>query len=157
LNLALLRFWGHIPQSPWEGLRPLHPRFAHPRGLRVCLGFGVNLSLSPLRRGEGRTSPNFPPSLAGKGARGLGRKGHIPQGPLDPRLPTPVGLGFARVLGPTRGGVAKVDNPPPLLNFWGHIPQSPPPGDFAPWTPVLPTPVGLGFARVLGPTRGWGC
>ena len=89
--------------------------------------------------------------------------GHIPHSPLpggfaplDPCLPTLVGLGFAGVLAPTRGGVANVSNSPPFLNFWGHIPNAPP-GDFAPWTPVLPTPVGLGFARVLGPTRGWGC
>ena len=34
--------------------------------------------------------------------------------PLDPPfLPTPVGLGFASVLGPTRGGVANVGNFPP--------------------------------------------
>ena len=87
--------------------------------------------------------------------------GHIPHSPLpgglhplDPRLPTPVGLGFAGVLGPTRGGVAKVGNSPPLLNLWGHIPHSPLPGGLHPLDPRLPTLVGLGFAGVLAPTRG---
>jgi hypothetical protein len=44
-------------------------------------------------------------------------QGRIPHNPLpgglrllDPHLPTPVGLGFARVLGPTRGGVANAGN-----------------------------------------------
>jgi hypothetical protein len=69
-------------------------------------------------------------------------------------LPTPVGLGFARVLGPTHGGAANVGYSPPIFSFWGHIPQTPCQGVCAPWNPVLPTPVGLGFARVLGPTHG---
>jgi len=69
-------------------------------------------------------------------------------------LPTPVGLGFARVLGPTRGGVANVGNSPPILVLWGDTPQPPAMGASPPWTPRLPTLVGLGFARVLGPTRG---
>jgi hypothetical protein len=44
--------------------------------------------------------------------------------PLDPLfLPTPVGLGFAGILGPTRGGVANVATRP-LVLFWGHIPQA---------------------------------
>jgi hypothetical protein len=43
--------------------------------------------------------------------------------PLDPRFPTLVGLGFAGVLGPTRGGVANVDNSPLILVSWGHSPQ----------------------------------
>ena len=74
--------------------------------------------------------------------------------PWTPVLPTPVGLGFARVLGPTHGGVANVGYSPLILVLWGDTPNNPPPWGFAPWTPVLPTLVGLGFARVLGPTRG---
>jgi len=58
--------------------------------------------------------------------------------PLDPRLPTLVGLRFARVLGPTRGGVAKVGCSPPLLGLWGDTPHNPPPWGFAPWTPDCP-------------------
>jgi len=71
-----------------------------------------------------------------------------------PPLPTLVGLGFAGVLGPTRGGVAKVGDSPPLLVLWGDTPHDPLPGGFAPWTPRFPTLVGLGSASVLGPTRG---
>jgi hypothetical protein len=74
-----------------------------------------------------------------------------PPGP--PVLPTPVGLGFARVLGPTRGGVANVGNSPLILVLWGDTPHNPRQGAYAPWTPFT-TPIGLGFARVLGPTRG---
>jgi hypothetical protein len=70
--------------------------------------------------------------------------------PLDPRLPTPVGLGFASVLGPTRGGVANAGYSPPLLVLWGDTPTPPAMGASPPWTPVFPTPVGLGFASVLG-------
>ena len=46
--------------------------------------------------------------------------------PWTPRLPILVGLGFARVLGPTRGGVANVGSSPPLLNLWGDTPPRPP-------------------------------
>jgi hypothetical protein len=74
--------------------------------------------------------------------------------PPGPPLPTPVGLGFASVLGPTRGGVAKVGNSPLILMFLGAHPPNPLGWGFAPSTPLFPTPVGLGFASVLGPTRG---
>jgi len=37
--------------------------------------------------------------------------------PLDPRLPTPVGLGFANVLGPTRGGVTPSNHLPEFSPF----------------------------------------
>jgi hypothetical protein len=69
--------------------------------------------------------------------------GHIPQtpcqgaSPLDPRLPTPVGLGFASVLGPTRGGVANVGDSFPLLMFLGAHPPCPLGGGCAPSTPGL--------------------
>jgi hypothetical protein len=72
---------------------------------------------------------------------------------MNPPFPTPVGLGFASVLGPTRGRVAKVGDSPPLLNLWGHIPQTPWEGALPP-PPPFPTPVGLRFASVLSPTRG---
>jgi hypothetical protein len=64
--------------------------------------------------------------------------------PLDPRLPTPVGFGFASVLGPTRGGVANVGYSPPLLVLWGDTPHNPSPWGFAPWTPFCPPPWALG-------------
>jgi hypothetical protein len=74
--------------------------------------------------------------------------------PPDPPLPTPVGFGFAGVLGPTRGGVANVGKSLPLLSLWGDTPHDPPPWGLRPLDPLLLTPVGLGFASVLGPTRG---
>jgi hypothetical protein len=99
------------------------------------------LATRPLFLVLGGTSP-MPP---GRGLR-----------PLHPPLPTPAGLGFAGVLGPTRGGIANVGSSPPLLNLWGDTPHDPPPwGLRPPGPPVLPTPVGSGSASVLGPTRGW--
>jgi len=71
-----------------------------------------------------------------------------------PLLPTLVGFGFASVLGPTRGGVAGDDHSPPFKFRGGDTPPAPRHGGFAPWTPPLPTLVGLRFASVLGPTRG---
>jgi hypothetical protein len=65
-----------------------------------------------------------------------------------------VALGFAGVLGPTRGGIANVGYSPLLLVLWGDTPHTPCHGGFAPLGPRLPTLVGLGFAGVLGPTRG---
>jgi|GEM_PF-3433687 len=44
--------------------------------------------------------------------------------PWTPVLPTPVGLGLASGLGPTRGGVAGVDACPLLKVSWGHIPHT---------------------------------
>jgi len=61
--------------------------------------------------------------------------------PLDPHFPTPVGLGFASGLGSTRGGVANAGNSPPF-GFWGHIPQTPRHGGFAPLGPRWLTLVG---------------
>jgi len=74
--------------------------------------------------------------------------------PWIPVLPTPVGLGFASVLSPTRGGVVNAGYSLHLLVLWGDTPHSPRQGASPPWTPVLPTPVGLGSASVLSPTRG---
>jgi len=68
-------------------------------------------------------------------------------------LPTPVGLGFASVLGPTRGQVAKVGNSH-LLRFCGGAPPHSPRQGATPPGPPLPTPVGSGFASASGPTRG---
>ena len=74
--------------------------------------------------------------------------GHIPQTPLpgglrplDPRFPTLAGLGFASVLGPTRGGVANGGYSLPLLNLWGDTPHDPPPwGLRPPGPPSFPPP-----------------
>jgi hypothetical protein len=53
-----------------------------------------------------------------------------------------VGLGFASVLGPTRGGVAKVGNSSPFEVFGGTSPKTPCQGACAPLDPRWPTPVG---------------
>jgi len=75
--------------------------------------------------------------------------------PWTPVLPTLVGLGFARVLGPTRGGVSKAGYSPLLLVLWGDTPHSTPRhGGFAPWTPVLPTPRWLGV-RLRSGSHSW--
>ena len=76
--------------------------------------------------------------------------GHIPQTPLPgacapwtPRFPTHAGLGFAGVLGPTRGGVANGGSSPPLLNLWGDTPHDPPPWWLRPPGPPFARPRGL--------------
>jgi len=56
-------------------------------------------------------------------------------------FPTLAGLGFARVLGPTRGMVANAGYSPPIFSFWGHFPQTPWEGA-APPPPPFPTLVG---------------
>jgi hypothetical protein len=43
--------------------------------------------------------------------------------PWPPFLPTLMGLGFVRVLGPTRGGVANVGNSPHLFILRAHPPK----------------------------------
>jgi len=102
----------HIPRPPPGGFAPWTP-FAHPRGLRVHQGFGVNLSRGLLQSEEGRTPPNFPPSLAGKEARGLGQE----EGP-DARK-----FGHARLLGLAFFGVLVYilfsTLAPRVLNFGG--------------------------------------
>jgi hypothetical protein len=122
----------HPPNPLGGGLRPLHP-LSHPRWLRVCRRFGSH------SWGEHRPRQNFPPSLAGKGVRGLGRKGTPP----DPHLPTLVGLGFASAPGLTRGGLSSprsrlCQNPP---SFAGKETKG----------PVLPGPPSLA-GRVQGST-----
>jgi hypothetical protein len=100
----------------------------------------AKVGYSPLLRFFGGTSPK-PPAM-----------GASP--PWTPVLPTPVGLGFAGVLGSTRGVVANAGYSPPLLALWGDTPHNPLPWGLRPLDPPLPTIVGLGFACVLGPTRG---
>jgi hypothetical protein len=89
------------------------------------------LATRPLFLVLGGTSP-MPP---GKGLR-----------PLHPPLPTPAGLGFAGVLGPTRGGIANVGSSPPLLNLWGDTPHDPPPWGLRPLDPPFcPPPLAQGL------------
>jgi len=65
--------------------------------------------------------------------------------PWTPHLPTPVGFGFAGVLGPTRGGVANAGNSFPLLSLRGDTPTPPPWGLRPPGPPVCLTPSALGL------------
>ena len=128
-------------------MRPLGPPV-----LPTPVGLGFARVLGPTRGGVAGVG-NSPPPLVfgGTSPRPLAR-GLAPPGPP---LPTPVGLGFASVLGPTRGRVANVSDSFPLLKLWGAPPRPPAMGACAPLAPpFLPTPVGWGFARVLGPTRG---
>jgi len=75
--------------------------------------------------------------------------------PLDPPLPTPVGFGFANVLGPTRGVVANVGDSFPLLVLWGDTPHTPCQGASPPWTPVCPPPLAKGSPAFWGPLVAW--
>jgi len=70
--------------------------------------------------------------------------------PLDPPLPTLVGLGFVGILGPTRGLVANVGNSPPCFILGAHPPQ-PLPGGFAPLDPPFAHPRGLWVCWRFGP------
>ena len=131
----LFYFGGTSPTTPCQGAVPPGPPFAHPRGLRIRQRFGPH-SWRGCR--GGLLAPSFgfvgghPPQPP---ARGL-----VPPGP--PFLPTSVGLGFASVLGPTRGQVANVGNSPPLLRFSGAHPPDLLPSGLCPLDPRLPTPVG---------------
>jgi hypothetical protein len=72
--------------------------------------------------------------------------------PWTPVLPTPVGFGFASVLGPTHGRVANVGYSPLLLVLWGHIPHNPLPwGLRPPGPPVCPPPSALGLPAFWAP------
>jgi len=97
-------FGGTSPKPPGRGLRPLHPRF-----------------------NQGRRRPTFfkEADFSRRGGTPLTAPRQGGFAPWIPRLPTLVGLGFAGVLGPTRGGVTRVSCFPLLWKFWGHIPQTP--------------------------------
>ena len=76
--------------------------------------------------------------------------GLVPLGP--PFLPTPVGFGFAGVLGPTRGQVANVGNLLPLLRFSGAHPPDPLPGGLCPLDPrFCPPPWAEGLPAFWAP------
>ena len=82
--------------------------------------------------------------------------------PLDPRLPTLVGLGFASVLGPIRGGVAGDGYSPPFKFRGGTPPHTPRHGGFAPpGPPIYPPPLAEGlpefWAPLVGGVAGVGC
>jgi DNA-binding transcriptional regulator YdaS (Cro superfamily) len=142
----LLNLWGDTPHTPRHGgFAPLAPL------LPALVGLGFASVLGPTR---GRVSRlGYSPPLLNL----WGDTPHAPRhggfAPLDPLLPALVGLGFASVLGPTRGRVSRLGYSPPLLNLWGDTPHTPRHGGFAPLDPLLPALVGLGFANVLGPTR----
>jgi len=69
--------------------------------------------------------------------------------PLHPRFPTLVGFGLARVLGPTRGGIANVGYSPLLLVLWGDTP-TPPAMGASPPEPPFAHPRELGVCQRVG-------
>jgi len=75
-SFPLLSLRGDTPHNPppWGLTPPWTPPLPTP------VGFGFASVLDPTRR---LTSPppNFPPSLAGKGVKGLGQKGTSPKPP----------------------------------------------------------------------------
>jgi hypothetical protein len=79
------------------------------------------------------------------GYRRIGGNGELLTANNFEVFPTPVGFGFASVLGPTRGQVAKVGNSPPFEFVGGHPPQPPAMGASPPWTPACPPPLALGL------------
>jgi len=120
--------WGDTPHSPPPGgLRPPGPLVFPPSLAEGLPAFWVPLV-------AGLTSPpitrqNFPPSLAGKGARGLGQKGrHPPQPParglrpLDPSFSHPRWPRVCRRFGSHSWASSLMWATRPLLLFWGHIP-----------------------------------
>ena len=137
----LLVLWGDTPHNPPPGgLRPLDPPFSHPRGLWVRQRF------APPRR---RAPPNFPPSLAGKGVRGLGRKGTPPTAPATGASPpwTPVfppswALGSPAFWAPPVAGLLMWTTRPFFWFCGGTPPHNPRQGAPPPWTPHCPTLVG---------------
>jgi hypothetical protein len=136
--------WGHIPQAPCQGASPPGPPIFPPPWALGSPAFWAPLvagllmwATRPLFWFCGGTPPTTP------------RQGAAPPGP--PVLPTPVGFGFASVLGPTHGGVANAGYSPLLLVLWGHIPHTPCQGACAPWTPVFPPPWALGSPASWAP------
>jgi hypothetical protein len=131
-----LKFWGHIPQTPWEGAQPPPP----PLPTLVGLGFASVLGPTRGRLLMWANRPFFwfrggtPPTAPRHG--GLA--------PLDPPFAHPRGLRVCRRFGPPRGGVANVGNSPPLSKFWGHIPHAPWEGAAPPPPPVFPPSLALG-------------
>ena len=142
---------GTLPTTPCQGASPPGPPFAHPRGLRIRQRLGSHswrgLPLpGPSLRWRGEPGQIFPFPRR-EGGQGVRSGGHPPTSPchgsfapLDPRLPTPVGFGFASVLGPTRGGVVNVGYSPPLLVSWGDTPHSPLPWELRPPGPPFAHP-----------------
>gem|GEM_PF-1583539 len=98
---------GTPPRPPPWGLRPPGPPLPTPVGL------GFASVLGPTRRltfpPAGRTLPNFPPSLARKGVRGLGQ-GFCPLAPLF--CPPPLAGGLPAFWVPLGAGLAGVGNSP---------------------------------------------
>jgi len=144
----ILMFLGAHPPNPLGGGTAPSTPFPHPRRLRVCQRFGPHSwrgckggQLAPYFNVLGGTSPTPP-------ARGLA--------PPGPPFPTPVGLGFASVLGPTRGEVARVGNSPLILMFLGAHPPHPLGGGTAPSTP-FPHPRRLRVCQRFGPHSWPGC
>jgi hypothetical protein len=124
--------WGDTPTAPRHGgFAPLDPRLPAFVGLRFASVLGVNLSLGPSPRRRGENPAKFSPFPRREGGQGVRSERHTPTIPRHggfaswpPRLPAFVGLGFADVLGSTRGGVVNVGKSPLILVSWGgHSPQ----------------------------------
>jgi hypothetical protein len=111
-SLPILVFGGTSPKPPARGLRPPGPPFCPPSWAQ-----GSPASWAPLVAGLLMRATRSPFGFVG---------GHPPRPPpwglrpLDPPLPTLVGSGFASVLGPTRGGVAREGCSLPLLILQEH-------------------------------------
>ena len=139
----------HPPCPLGGGAAPSTPNFAHPRGLRVCQRFGsYSWAGLPMWR--------FVPSFEFVG-------GHPPQPPAmgappppGPPIAHPRGLKVCQGLGSHSWAGLLRWATRPLFLFLGAHPPNPCQGAKPPGPP-LPTPVGLGFASVLGPTRGRVC
>ena len=128
-------FWfygGTPPTTPRHGgLRPLDPRFAHPRWLRVRQCFGPH-SWAGCRGWQ--LAPSF------------GFWGHIPQTPweglrpLHPPSPPPLAEDSPEFWAPLVGGLQGLVTRP-FLSFRGGTPPTPPPwGHSPPGPPICPPP-----------------
>ena len=78
--------------------------------------------------------------------------GALPPGP--PFCPPPLAKGLPAFWAPLVAGWRELAARPLLRFCGGETSHAPRHGGFAPLDPRFPTPVGLGFASVLGPTRG---